>query len=603
MDAAFDQVLAGRRNEQHIKCCYFHPRNVKREATMATGLRLLIVEDQESDAELILHELRRAGFEPEWQLVQTEQEYLNALKQSPELIIADYTLPQFDAPHALNLLRKTDQDIPLVVVTGSIGEESAAECIKLGAADYLLKDRLTRLGEAVRRALFDRQLRIEMHNAEDELRRSQEQLERRNHELMLLNQVVIEAASTVKVEETIQTACEALARGFEFPVYAAGLVDASTASWTVPVASPSGGPYDLRAFSDQQSARYFLQHQAPFEVTGGKSNPQLASFFNHMVEPGYASLFVLPLVVRDTLMGVIVLGSLTPYEFEEGMVELAATMAAAVGQSLYNAQLYQQLEIHNSALEQTVRERTTELENIRKRVESILNNDPDPVVLLGRHATVEAANPAFYRIFHFGYDLEPAKMSISDLTLPEHVEAVRTAVHRVMVQRLTQRLEVVARCADNSTFDAQMALAPIRDKTGSIGAVCNIRDISASKEVERMKDDFVSNVSHELRTPITSLKLNLSLLVKHPEMKEVAVERLQHETARLEGIIEDLLALSRLEQGRVELNVTEFNLNDVAAEYARDREPLASSYDLALHHEPCATLPTIKADKGLLGRR
>src|SRR5438270_1001770 len=122
-------------------------------------LRLLIIEDSPDDAELMVHELRRSGFDPLWQRADTEAAYLALLKQSPEVILADYALPQFSAPRALELLQQQGLDIPFIVVSGTIGDEAAAAIIKQGATDYVLKERLPRLAAAVLRSLHgDRRL-------------------------------------------------------------------------------------------------------------------------------------------------------------------------------------------------------------------------------------------------------------------------------------------------------------------------------------------------------------------------------------------------------------------------------------------------------------
>ncbi|MBK8030109.1 MAG: response regulator [Chloroflexi bacterium] len=95
--------------------------------------------------------------------------FLEQLEFNPDIILADYTLPRFTAPDALSLLQKTGRDIPFIVVTGSISEEAAVFCMKQGAADYLLKDRLSRLGEAVRHALHTQNLRLAQRAAERQL--------------------------------------------------------------------------------------------------------------------------------------------------------------------------------------------------------------------------------------------------------------------------------------------------------------------------------------------------------------------------------------------------------------------------------------------------
>lgn len=140
---------------------------------MADPLRVLILEDRPDDAELMLVELRRAGFEPAWVRVDNVPDYLAQLDAAPEIILADYGLPQFDALLALHLLQVRELDVPFIIVTGSISEEVAVECMKQGAADYLLKDRLARLGQAVTQGLEKKRLRDAQRRTEAALRASE----------------------------------------------------------------------------------------------------------------------------------------------------------------------------------------------------------------------------------------------------------------------------------------------------------------------------------------------------------------------------------------------------------------------------------------------
>jgi|GEM_PF-2515608 len=138
-------------------------------------LNVLLIEDRASDAELILHALRRSGLAPVGVRVDTEDDYLAALNPSFDVILADYNLPQFDAPRALALLQASALDIPFIVVTGTIGDEMAVAVIRQGADDYLLKDRMSRLGESVRGAMKQRRLREDARRAAAALRASEEQ--------------------------------------------------------------------------------------------------------------------------------------------------------------------------------------------------------------------------------------------------------------------------------------------------------------------------------------------------------------------------------------------------------------------------------------------
>ena len=141
------------------------------DASQPTGrpLAALIIEDSPSDADLMVHELEHAGFGLSWKRVETEAEFRAGLANAPDAILADYSLPRFGASRALEILRESGQDIPLILVSGCIGEEAAVEAIKNGAEDYLLKDRLSRLGSAVARALEARNLRKDKQRIQQQL--------------------------------------------------------------------------------------------------------------------------------------------------------------------------------------------------------------------------------------------------------------------------------------------------------------------------------------------------------------------------------------------------------------------------------------------------
>ncbi|MDQ1261275.1 MAG: Histidine kinase [Euryarchaeota archaeon] len=141
---------------------------------MTRPLRVLILEDVEADAELMVLELKREGFLPDWIRVDTENSYLTALSSDPDLILSDFNLPQFDAFLALQLMQDQKRDIPFIVISGAITEDVAVEFMKRGASDYLLKDRMARLGQAVVRALEQRELREEKRRNREILRKEYE---------------------------------------------------------------------------------------------------------------------------------------------------------------------------------------------------------------------------------------------------------------------------------------------------------------------------------------------------------------------------------------------------------------------------------------------
>ena len=121
---------------------------------MSRLLRLLVVEDREDDAELLLLELGRGGFDVDYERVQTARAMADALQRRAwDLIISDYSMPGFGALQALAVLRESGVELPFVVVSGTIGEESAVEALRNGARDFIVKGKLARLLPAVEREL------------------------------------------------------------------------------------------------------------------------------------------------------------------------------------------------------------------------------------------------------------------------------------------------------------------------------------------------------------------------------------------------------------------------------------------------------------------
>ncbi len=149
-----------------------------KDACQPGKLLALLVEDNPLDAELVVRELERDGFEVSSDVAQTEEQFKQRITaRRYDVILADYSLPQWRGMEALEIVRKQGLDIPVILVTGSLGDVNAVECIKRGVTDYVLKDKLARLPASVRRAIRERCLRQQHKQAEEALRQSQGQLE------------------------------------------------------------------------------------------------------------------------------------------------------------------------------------------------------------------------------------------------------------------------------------------------------------------------------------------------------------------------------------------------------------------------------------------
>jgi signal transduction histidine kinase len=147
-------------------------------------LRALLVEDNALDAALVVRALNKDGFNVTADVVQDEATFTRVLRANPpEVVLADYNLPNWKGMESLAILRREGLDIPMILVSGALGDVNAVECIKQGATDYVLKDGLARLPEVVRRALREKSERTWRRQAEEDLARKVDELARSNADL------------------------------------------------------------------------------------------------------------------------------------------------------------------------------------------------------------------------------------------------------------------------------------------------------------------------------------------------------------------------------------------------------------------------------------
>jgi signal transduction histidine kinase len=151
---------------------------------MNSKLKILMLEDVEDDAGLIVRTLMKSGMQFESKRVDSKEEFTASLRNYPaDVILSDHSLPQFNSLEALKICRRAKLSTPFILVTGTVSEEFAVSCLHQGAVDYLLKSNLTRLPSAIRNALNQKQLQEQRRITELELRRQNEALMKVNSEM------------------------------------------------------------------------------------------------------------------------------------------------------------------------------------------------------------------------------------------------------------------------------------------------------------------------------------------------------------------------------------------------------------------------------------
>lgn len=236
----------------------------------------------------------------------------------------------------------------------------------------------------------------------------------------------------------------------------------------------------------------------------------------------------------------------------------------------------------------------------RNKVKAILTSMTDGVIAIDRKGSILLINPAIEKLFNISYDKSVGKGLI---------EVVRNFdlekfLHEALDSEIGITRELHMFVPDMKTF--RISTAPLTNETGNVGAVAVLRDITAFRQVEIMKTDFVANVSHELKTPLTSIKGFVETLLDgaldDQETAKHFLEIINDETDRLNRLINDLLSLSRIEAKQRELNRVSLDLEKIINETVSILSPQAKEKDLAIKVNIKRPLQVIEADEDMIGQ-
>ncbi len=244
------------------------------------------------------------------------------------------------------------------------------------------------------------------------------------------------------------------------------------------------------------------------------------------------------------------------------------------------------------------------LRSERDRLNAILMNIADAVMVTDAEGNIQYVNPAWEQLT--GYtSAEAIVENPSFLREGSHPPNLEDELQGAIADRRPWRGDMINARRDGSLYDAAVSVTPVVDNEGEVVNFVSIQhDISALKEVDRLKSRFVSDVSHELRTPLTNIRLYVDLLGMtddQPRSKRY-LETLAREGERLTHLIDDLLSLSRLDAGESAFMTRPVDVNRLLHALVQDRKSLASERGLHLSLEGDPELPHAMADERMLGR-
>ena len=292
-----------------------------------------------------------------------------------------------------------------------------------------------------------------------------------------------------------------------------------------------------------------------------------------------------PIRIAGKTEGFINVAGLTPHQFGSQEAQRLKAFADHASIALQNARMFQETLRHAEVLERRVRERTAELEAQNAWLEAVLGSTSDGIIITDSDGQIADTN----RI---------ARMWLYHSLPPTDVERLRETI-RDLARRAHIRPDAVL---ELTGLDLELSTSPIFGEQGAVGpaVLVVVHDVSYLKALDRVKSQFVSNISHELRTPLTSIRLYSSLIQRStPENTERYFEPLDREVDRLSKLVEDILQISRIEAGQLELNRRVVDLNLLTEMVVMSHHILAESRGLTVTYQAASgkTMVSVDYDK------
>ncbi|OGP29948.1 MAG: hypothetical protein A2038_06510 [Deltaproteobacteria bacterium GWA2_57_13] len=303
---------------------------------MGEPLRVLIVEDSEDDTLLLVRELQRGGYDPTFERVDSAEAMARALAaRSWQIVLADYTMPQFKGTDALELLKETRLDIPLIFVSGATGEDLAVAAMKTGAHDYVIKGNLKRLTPAIARELREAEIRRQRKRDGESLRRQ----EKRMWVLYEINQAI---TCILDLRDLVNILIQNINLFLPYSASTVSLLNQETRELeSVPGISLRETQWRSHILKRALAwENLVLEAKSPVAVRNIQKDlrAEEAEFFrNH----GLVAYLGAPLLAQHEILGVLGYYADEEREFEEEEVRFLTTLAGQAGIAIRNSQLYE----------------------------------------------------------------------------------------------------------------------------------------------------------------------------------------------------------------------------------------------------------------------
>ncbi len=598
-------------------------------------IRVLIVEDNNDDLELVLRTLRQGGYKFLYRQVVDAPSLLLALEEEAwDLVLADHVLARFSALAALNIMRERGYDIPFIIVSEDIGEKGALAAMQAGAHDYVVKNDMIRLVGAVRREI-----------AEASVRREREEKQKY---LDQLNQITYAAATILDDEQMLHVQANLLMKLLRADGAYISMWDAATKQ-AIPVAAHEDMHKlyrSVRSDKNEATLTSTVVQTGRMLVINDAKNSAYVSRRLLQILPAH-SLLVLPLAVGEQKLGAAIIAFSKPHYFSTDEISRAEQAVGQISLAMARIRLLEG-ERRQRELAETLREVAAALNSsldreqvlalILEQLRRVVAYDSASIMLLQGEVLQSVAyrslHPQVKQAMELPVNDLPHIQQLLDMCNPliiadtavdgrwqpaPETDLIRCWMgvpmmiqdHIVGILNLNHTEPGFYAAMDAqvaSTFAGQAAIAienarlyaqqqayaadlerRVAERTKEL-ALANAR----LQELDRLKSKFVSDVTHELRTPVTSLKLYLDLIQQVTgEKQERYIQVVKSQADRLGTLISDILSLSKLEQEKMAVSFAALDFNQLVLQVVQQYRPQAQAANLFLKCETAADLPPV----------
>ena len=304
---------------------------------MSQALRVLIVEDSEDDALLLVRALRRAGYDVVHERVDTAEDMMAALaRQGWDIVVSDYSMPNFTGTGALALLKKSGLDIPFIFVSGTIGEDTAVAAMKAGAQDYIMKGNLTRLTPAIEREVGESRVRRER-------RRAEEQVQHHRRRQAGLHDINLAITSTLELHKVLTLLLAKIDQLLPYSATAVRLYNKETQALEAIVSRNVDEEQTESEVSDAGGslARRVFDTKTPLVSSNLHTDPRLSDPESFR-KRGLVSYLGVPLIAKDEALGVLSFYTKEEHLFADDEIEFLSTLAGQAAIAIHNSRLFEE---------------------------------------------------------------------------------------------------------------------------------------------------------------------------------------------------------------------------------------------------------------------